>query len=323
MYVIFPADELILLTYGAAIPRLQPRPTLDNLREPLVPIGTRPPISVLNDTHHNHNTLSQNKSSTNNLLNSSNTTNTTNQTNENNSSKRNSIINSNNSNNSSNHITTSVRDRSPSVTFAQEDQIHDYEIDDDQLLSCERIPSYFLETTPPNTNPVSSTTSTSATAKAKKPKSRLHISLGRLRPHSHEQAETARIREDLEIHVTNPTFTRDNLRQRNFDAFFESGEINYSLERKEKVQTPEEIPDTLTTPSSAGTPSTTENSKINSLGFFRKNKNPINTRPKSAEYNLTAVEESQKGDRCPHLKICFSFSFFYKSVFFFLSYFYK
>lgn len=38
MFVIFPADELILMTYGAAIPRISPRPTLDCLREPQVPI---------------------------------------------------------------------------------------------------------------------------------------------------------------------------------------------------------------------------------------------------------------------------------------------
>ncbi|CAO1427466.1 unnamed protein product [Diamesa serratosioi] len=46
MYVIFPADEIILLSYGIAIPRLQPRPTLDHLREPLVPLkGIRPPTN--------------------------------------------------------------------------------------------------------------------------------------------------------------------------------------------------------------------------------------------------------------------------------------
>ncbi|XP_033150999.1 flocculation protein FLO11-like [Drosophila busckii] len=38
MYVIYPADELILMTYGYFAPRVSPRPTLDCLREPLVPI---------------------------------------------------------------------------------------------------------------------------------------------------------------------------------------------------------------------------------------------------------------------------------------------
>ncbi|TDG51781.1 hypothetical protein AWZ03_001841 [Drosophila navojoa] len=38
MYVIYPADELILMTYGFYAPRVKPRPTLDCLREPLVPI---------------------------------------------------------------------------------------------------------------------------------------------------------------------------------------------------------------------------------------------------------------------------------------------
>ncbi|KAH8336871.1 hypothetical protein KR059_006429 [Drosophila kikkawai] len=38
MYVIYPADELICMTYGFFAPRVKPRPTLDCLREPLVPI---------------------------------------------------------------------------------------------------------------------------------------------------------------------------------------------------------------------------------------------------------------------------------------------
>ncbi|BFG03288.1 flocculation protein FLO11-like [Drosophila madeirensis] len=38
MYVIYPADELILMTYGFFAPRVKPRPSLDCLREPLVPI---------------------------------------------------------------------------------------------------------------------------------------------------------------------------------------------------------------------------------------------------------------------------------------------
>lgn len=38
MYVIYPADELICMTYGFFAPRVKPRPSLDCLREPLVPI---------------------------------------------------------------------------------------------------------------------------------------------------------------------------------------------------------------------------------------------------------------------------------------------
>lgn len=38
MYVIYPADELILMTYGLLAPRVKPRPTLDCLREPLIPL---------------------------------------------------------------------------------------------------------------------------------------------------------------------------------------------------------------------------------------------------------------------------------------------
>src|SRR5690349_9828434 len=57
MYVIFPADEIILLSYGyAQNPRFQRRPTLDNLQETIVPSqGTRPPINSNLDVHSNHN----------------------------------------------------------------------------------------------------------------------------------------------------------------------------------------------------------------------------------------------------------------------------
>ncbi|XP_077292227.1 uncharacterized protein LOC143915436 isoform X2 [Arctopsyche grandis] len=41
MYVIFPADEVVYFTYGTQSPLVRPRPTLDHLHEPRVPL--RPP----------------------------------------------------------------------------------------------------------------------------------------------------------------------------------------------------------------------------------------------------------------------------------------
>ncbi|KAM8712847.1 hypothetical protein ACLKA7_013218 [Drosophila subpalustris] len=53
MYVIYPADELILMTYGFFAPRVKPRPTLDCLPEPLVPLEY--PVRANNNSHKNNN----------------------------------------------------------------------------------------------------------------------------------------------------------------------------------------------------------------------------------------------------------------------------
>lgn len=68
----------------------------------------------------------------------------------------------------------------------------------------------------------------------KPPKRRLHLRLGRLGKSSAAatKPEPARLRDVTDIRIANPTFTRENLQQRNYDAFFESGVPVYSLERR-------------------------------------------------------------------------------------------
>ncbi|XP_062544756.1 uncharacterized protein LOC134211662 isoform X2 [Armigeres subalbatus] len=275
MYVIFPAEELILLTYGIAVPRVPPRPTLDNLREPLVPIGNRPSsATILSPKQINDPSRIQGPSRT-----SSSVPRTP--------------------------PTLAPRDRSPepSVNFSPDDRIYDYDdsspfYDTDATVNyvsrefSASIPFNPLSTAPPAV-PRPNTTSP---AKGKeKSKSRLHLKLGRLRPHSSvEPSESARIREDLLIHVSNPVFTRENLRQRNFDAFFESGETVYSLEKKEKP------PPASAESCELGPWNTCESPALQqrSVGFFRKAKSPIGAKSADLEF-----EESQKESSKSHRSI--------------------
>lgn len=267
MYVIFPADELISLTYGIAVPRVQPRPTLDNLRE-LAPIGNRPDSSI-NLSFQQINEPRQTKGQP--------------------VRPRTPPI-------------LSPRDRSPSVNFAPDDQIYDYD-DKTPLYGTDTTVNYvtrdylFPHNPSPLSNPSPTTVSKSSIPHSgvktkEKSKSRLHLKLGRLRPHSsNEQTDSARIREDLQIHVSNPVFTRENLQQRNFDAFFESGETVYSLEKKEKLR----VEDTKEFDfiNANVYPTGGVQSRSIKIDFFRKAKLPI-TKCAELEY-----EESQKGDRCP------------------------
>lgn len=265
MYVIFPADELISLTYGIAVPRVQPRPTLDNLRE-LAPIGNRPVSSTnlsFQQINEPHRTKGQSlRPRTPPIL--------------------------------------SPRDRSPSVNFSPDDRIYDYDdrtplYDTDTAVNYVNRDRLFPPDPSPLPNPSPTTVSRSPNPNSgvktkEKPKSRLHLKLGRLRPHSsNEQTDSARIREDLQIHVSNPVFTRENLRQRNFDAFFESGETVYSLEKKEKPPVVDTAEADLS--NASGNTAGGGQSRSISVSFFRKAKSPIT---KSAELEY---EESQKGDR--------------------------
>lgn len=79
---------------------------------------------------------------------------------------------------------------------------------------------------PPEPRPKSPTPSKSSRLRPK-----LHLPLGRLgRSTSTDQRESNRLKEDLQLLVDNPVFNCENLRQRNFDAFFESGEPKYKLQ---------------------------------------------------------------------------------------------
>ena len=318
MYVIFPADEIILLSYGIAIPRLQPRPTLDNLREPLVPFkGIRPPTNSNLDVKATH-------------------------------TKKSSIT--------SNHIrfgpntnATPRRDPSPNVSFADEFFFNTKNDPEEEFNSETNYSNYKqqdeedAEAIYTNNNNHTNSNNTisepiSGSKKKSKLKSKITLSLGRIgRPHSREKVEPpSRLREDLQIRVSNPTFTSDNLRQNNYDAFFASGESVYSLERKNKQfidpedvspltpTTPLSAATTIDTPSSfavtpssfAVTPSTpslsVKSNRKNSLAaLFHKSNSKIpssassagdlKNRPNSAELYRN-LEVSQKGERCPFTK---------------------
>jgi len=79
---------------------------------------------------------------------------------------------------------------------------------------------------PPERSTSSSVGNKSPTTKSRlRPK--LHIPLGRLgRSTSSDkrERESSRLREDVHVHVENPVFSSENLRQNNFDAFFEARE---------------------------------------------------------------------------------------------------
>uniref|UniRef100_A0A1I8PL17 Stac-like n=1 Tax=Stomoxys calcitrans TaxID=35570 RepID=A0A1I8PL17_STOCA len=125
-------------------------------------------------------------------------------------------------------------------------------------LQRSRSPSIFLEPSTPDPTqprlgpgwgrpmspmdlpPEPSTSQKSPSSKSRlRPK--LHIPLGRLgRSTSSDQRESYRLREDLELQVENPVFNTENLRQRNFDAFFDSGEPVYKLQPKTPFSTSSE-----------------------------------------------------------------------------------
>lgn len=279
MYVIFPADEIILLSYGVAQnPRYKnSRPTLDRLREPTVPqptIGTRPPPSPTTLTP-NHHVRSP---------------------------------------------SIDKRDLSPSrVSFA------------DDFMNKSR--SSIVDENQFNSNSFSASTieGNGAKKKGSKLKSKItKISLGKLGKvsASNEQLEaggtSARVTEDHHVRIANPTFTRDNLRQNNFDAFFASGEPVYSLEKKEAraaLLTPSSYTDsyataTPTTPitppfyasslpphpssraNSIAPPSPLPPSKSNTSKSSSTNSSS-SKRPKSFElFTRSPAESSVKGERC-------------------------
>lgn len=282
MYVLFPADEIILLSYGVAQnPRYnQSRPTLDHIREPIVPqstIGTRPPPSPTKSTNNltpNHHVRSP---------------------------------------------SIDKRDPSPSrVSFADDfmNKSRSSIVDENQFNSNSFSPS-------------AGTDGNGAKKKGSKLKSKItKISLGKLGKVSasnealEASAASARVTEDHHLRIANPTFTRDNLRQKNFDAFFASGEPVYSLERREAsagLLTPSSYTDSYATasPSSPITPPfyaslpPTPSSRANSIGPPsplppKSSKSSSNSssskRPKSFEFFQRSTESSVKGDRCPENK---------------------
>lgn len=87
--------------------------------------------------------------------------------------------------------------------------------------------------------PEPSTSHKASTSKSRFVRPRLHIPLGKLgRSSSSDQKESQRLREDLELRVENPIFNTENVVQRNFDAFFDSGEPVYKLQPKSPASAP-------------------------------------------------------------------------------------
>lgn len=244
------------MTYGAALPRIKPRPTLDNLRKPLVSPGTRPsPTS--NALTYSQDIYPSSPSPTH--------------------------------ANPSPYPTTSAKHATHNVETDAFGYPSTSRVDSRCSYSREHTPSIYLEPTSPgassnNHNPPVNKDKTT------KPKHKLHLHLGRLgRSKQSQKPEPARLRDVTEIRIANPTFTRENLVQRNYDAFFESGEPVYSLERRAP---PRPSPEPEPPPSSA------TDRRPNSLKFFSKPKATVTFRSKSADV-AESVEVSQKGDRCP------------------------
>lgn len=220
MFVIFPADELILMTYGCAIPVIKPRPTLDCIHEPLVPIGDRSfsPSEILARS-----TPTPSSSSIQILMSSSSTSDADKQ-------RLRKLKPSNVK------LTQKEEEMLGAVGYSSDENLllNDY---GDQRVGRERSPSVFLGAAGPSsayssrpTSPSSSKSAQSqAQSKSKFRPPKLHISLGRTKP---DLAESKRIKDDHILQVDNPTFTSENLRAANFDAFFEAGQSQYKLHPK-------------------------------------------------------------------------------------------
>lgn len=301
MYVIYPAEEIISLTYGVAAvqrPTLQ-RPTLDNLREPLVPVGTRTPSPASAPSTNNSQQKCVSSPST-----------------KNNHKQSTNIENNNNSNVFINdqkqfYVDTSDFDETITLNNFNDNRANYYTPPSSPSLGPGTSATSTLPTTadkPPQSPP------SSTIAKGKQPtKSKLQLKFAKLgRPHSNpEPPESTRVIEYHDIRVSNPTFTRDNLRQRNFDAFFESGEPVYSIETKEKTSSPSTEPSPIDENLFVQAPQK-QKSKLN---FLKRNKQSspqkltasgnINQSRRGSRSSdiLLIVEEPQKGDRCTPLMI--------------------
>lgn len=211
-------------------------------------------------------------------------------------------------------------------------------------LQRDRSPSIFLEPSTPDPTqprlgpgwgrpmspmdlpPEPSTSQKSPSSKTSRLRPKLHIPLGRLgRSTSSDQRESYRLREDLELQVENPVFNTENLRQRNFDAFFDSGEPVYKLQPKTS-HTPSNESSTTGKVSPAldnyaGVyDSSPRRGRGNTSGGLFARSHKDETRPKTSEHNDPARDVRsasmepgsisaasggsasgvpQKGDRCP------------------------
>lgn len=245
MYVIFPADELIRMTYGVAVPRFKPRPTLDNLREPAVPFGPRPSSSPYQPA--NRNALiskppSAKRPPSDPPVPPSPIPRSTTPLRAGTPSRAQTPIRSATPirsttpipNGSIRSLKLNTPPTTPKSTVQTDAFGYTSTAVDESLLA----PQIFLEPPTPSVLSESSTAQLTRIAPSSpipnaKSKHKLHLHLGRLgRSKTAAKPEPARLRDVTDIRISNPTFTRENLQQRNYDAFFESGEPVYSLEQR-------------------------------------------------------------------------------------------
>uniref|UniRef100_A0A1B0FQD2 Uncharacterized protein n=1 Tax=Glossina morsitans morsitans TaxID=37546 RepID=A0A1B0FQD2_GLOMM len=238
MYVIFPVEELILMTYGASIPRIAPRPTLDCLREPKVPIYI--PVRSQPKSIGLQSSVSPTIPSV---------------------IYKDPVL-----------VSGFIEPEPVTLPFNSEINLSSLPPLPSPLLSAnrdspggdgdyaagsakrERSPSILLELAPPDPtqprlgpgwgrpmSPMDLPPEKSSSSRSPKLllKPKLHIPLGKLgRSVSSEPRESNRLREDLQLHVENPIFNTENLRQRNFDVFFDAGEPVYKLQPKSPLSAP-------------------------------------------------------------------------------------
>lgn len=277
------------MTYGAALPRIKPRPTLDNLREPQVPSAysntttTTTSSPLPSSDAANHPQYTRQSSQSNNSLQQSDAYSVTDFGDQSRPSSR--------------HNHTKTTDifgyTSTSAANSREPSI---------------APTIFDDTAVTAPSPTHAKLSTEKKGKPPgKSKHRLHLSLGRLgRSKKEPPPEPARLREQTEIRISNPTFTRENLFARNYDAFFESGEPVYSLEYRTPLTTP------VTSIDSDNLDDAYEDSTVadrpNSFGLFGRSPKPTVTFRSRSSDPMNRV--AQKGDRCllnKNYLICVSF----------------
>uniref|UniRef100_T1H3J6 Uncharacterized protein n=1 Tax=Megaselia scalaris TaxID=36166 RepID=T1H3J6_MEGSC len=228
MFVIFPADELILMTYGSAIPVVKPRPTLDCLREPLVPIGDRSysPSEILARS-----TPTPSSSSIQALMSSSSNYGIPDATKQRLQQLKASNV----------KLTPKEEEMLGAVSYSSDENLLLSDYGDRQGRG--RSPSVFLgapssayssrPTSPSSSKSGKSGQQSQTQSKSKFRPPKLHISLGRTKP---DLTESKRTKEDHILQVDNPAFTSENIRERNFDAFFEAGQSVYKLHPKESSE---------------------------------------------------------------------------------------
>lgn len=276
------------MTYGAAVPRFKPRPTLDNLREPKVPLSSpNRPTSRNQSQYNSHPSYTTPQPPTPSNAHSSRSSTSGDQTSRRDPSRQVKPSTSKPDRNNTDifgYTSTSADSREPSIYRDEEFE------EDGSVALTEQAGSVSSQRTARNSK---SETVPSANDKKGKPpgksKGRLHLSLGFGRSKQQQPAEPARLRDITEIRIQNPTFTRENISARNYDAFFESGEPVYSLEYRTPI-----------TPQTNGASS--DDKRPNSFGFFSKmskSSAKSNARSHSSDPMSTV---SEKGDRCHSLQ---------------------